>query len=52
MRVGDFDYELPEEKIAKYPPIERGSTRLLVLDRHSGAIAHKTRVTAVARISA
>jgi len=40
MRVGDFDYELPEEKIAKYPPIERGSTRLLVLDRHSGARAH------------
>ena len=40
MRVGDFDYELPEEKIAKYPPLERGSTRLLVLDRHSGAVGH------------
>ncbi|NMW21575.1 MAG: tRNA preQ1(34) S-adenosylmethionine ribosyltransferase-isomerase QueA [Chlorobiaceae bacterium] len=40
MRVGDFDYELPEEKIAKYPPLERGSTRLLVLDSHSGAIEH------------
>ena len=24
MRVVDFDYELPEEKIAKYPPLERG----------------------------
>jgi S-adenosylmethionine:tRNA ribosyltransferase-isomerase len=40
MRAGDFDYELPEEKIAKYPPLERGSTRLLVLDRHSGAVEH------------
>ena len=40
MRVVDFDYELPEEKIAKYPPLERGSTRLLVLDRNSGAIEH------------
>lgn len=40
MRVGDFDYELPEEKIAKYPPLERGSTRLLLLDRHSGAVEH------------
>ncbi|MEI7824262.1 MAG: tRNA preQ1(34) S-adenosylmethionine ribosyltransferase-isomerase QueA [Chlorobiaceae bacterium] len=40
MRAGDFDYELPEEKIAKYPPLERGSTRLLVLDRHSGAVRH------------
>ena len=40
MRVGDFDYELPEEKIAKYPPLERGSTRLLVLNSRSGAIEH------------
>ncbi|NTV05363.1 MAG: tRNA preQ1(34) S-adenosylmethionine ribosyltransferase-isomerase QueA [Chlorobiaceae bacterium] len=40
MRVCDFDYELPEEKIAKYPPEVRGSTRLLVLDRHTGAVTH------------
>jgi S-adenosylmethionine:tRNA ribosyltransferase-isomerase len=40
MRVGDFDYLLPEERIAKYPPLERGSTRLLVLDRHSGEVEH------------
>ncbi|MEI8185982.1 MAG: tRNA preQ1(34) S-adenosylmethionine ribosyltransferase-isomerase QueA [Chlorobiaceae bacterium] len=40
MRVDDFDYELPEEQIAKYPPSERGSTRLLVLDSNSGAIKH------------
>ncbi len=40
MRVSDFDYVLPEEKIAKYPPLERGSTRLLMLDRSSGALVH------------
>jgi len=40
MRAADFDYELPEEKIATYPPAERGSTRLLVLERASGAIRH------------
>jgi S-adenosylmethionine:tRNA ribosyltransferase-isomerase len=41
MKVADFDYELSEEKIAKYPPLERGSTRLLVLDSCSGAIEHE-----------
>lgn len=40
MRAGDFDYELPEEKIARYPPEERGSTRLLLLDKSSGDIRH------------
>ncbi len=40
MRVADFDYELPEESIAKYPPLERGSTRLLVLNRQTGAMQH------------
>ncbi len=40
MKAGDFDYGLPEEKIAKYPPQERGTTRLLALDRNSGAIRH------------
>ena len=40
MRVADFDYKLPDEKIAKYPPLERGSTRLLVLNRQTGAIEH------------
>lgn len=31
MLVSDFDYELPEESIAKYPPQTRGTTKLLVL---------------------
>ena len=38
MLVSEFNYDLPEERIAKFPPEERGTTRLLVLDRHTGAI--------------
>jgi len=38
MLVSDYNYDLPEERIAKYPPTERGSTRLLMLDRHTGAM--------------
>lgn len=39
MLVSDFNYDLPEERIAKYPPKERGTTRLLVLNRRTGEIA-------------
>ena len=38
MLVSDYNYDLPEERIAKFPPKKRGSTRLLVLDRKTGAI--------------
>ena len=38
MLVSDYNYDLPEERIAKFPPKERGSTRLLVLNRRTGAI--------------
>lgn len=38
MLVSDYNYDLPDERIAKFPPKERGSTRLLVLNRHTGAI--------------
>ena len=37
MLVSDYNYDLPEDRIAKFPPKERGSTRLLVLDRRTGA---------------
>jgi S-adenosylmethionine:tRNA ribosyltransferase-isomerase len=36
-RVADFDYELPEELIAQQPPAERGASRMLVVDRATGA---------------
>ena len=38
MLVSDFNYDLPEERIAKFPPKERGTTRLLVLDRKNGEV--------------
>ncbi len=37
--IGDYDYDLPEELIAQEPPTERGSSRLLVLDRSTGTLA-------------
>jgi S-adenosylmethionine:tRNA ribosyltransferase-isomerase len=36
-RVEEFDYVLPEELIAQEPPAERGSSRMLVMDRATGA---------------
>ncbi len=38
MLVSDFNYDLPESRIAKFPPKERGSTRLLVLNRKTGKL--------------
>ena len=40
MRVSDFDYDLPADRIATYPPAERGTTRLLVIDRKAGTFRH------------
>ena len=44
MDVAEFDFLLPPELIAQSPPSERGDSRLLVLERRSGAITH-TRVS-------
>ena len=38
MLVSDFSYDLPEERIAKFPPKVRGTTKLLVLDKKTGEI--------------
>ncbi len=38
LRVADFDYQLPEELIAQTPPLVRGTSRMLVLERGSGAL--------------
>ncbi len=40
MKRTDFYYELPEELIAQDPLEDRSSSRLLVLDRKSGAVSH------------
>ena len=41
MRTDDFDYILPEERIAQAPAEPRDSCRLLVLHREDGRIEHK-----------
>ncbi len=38
LRVSDFDFHLPEELIAQQPPVERGASRMLVVDRESGLL--------------
>lgn len=42
MNINDFDYDLPEELIAQTPLADRTSSRLLVLNKESGAISHKS----------
>ncbi len=38
LRVSDFDFDLPPELIAQQPPAERGQSRMLLVDRASGAL--------------
>ena len=38
MLVSDFNYDLPEERIAKFPPEVRGTTRLLAINRKTGEL--------------
>ncbi len=40
MRMEDFDYQLPEELIAQHPIYPRDASRLLLLNKETGAIAH------------
>ena len=41
MNVKDFYYDLPKELIAQDPLTDRSSSRLLVLDKETGAISHR-----------
>jgi S-adenosylmethionine:tRNA ribosyltransferase-isomerase len=41
LRLEDFDYALPVERIAQRPAQPRDSSRLMVLDRTSGSIQHR-----------
>jgi S-adenosylmethionine:tRNA ribosyltransferase-isomerase len=40
MKTSDFDYDLPPERIAQTPVEPRHASRLMVLDRQTGAIEH------------
>ena len=40
MKTSDFYYELPEELIAQDPLSDRSSSRLMHLDRDTGAVKH------------
>ena len=36
--ITDFDYDLPEDLIAQQPPAQRGQSRMLIMDRTTGAV--------------
>ena len=42
MLLEDFDYFLPEERIAQVPLEQRDMSRLMVLDRKNKTIAHRS----------
>ncbi len=41
LRTSDFYYDLPKERIAQHPMQQRDHSRLMVLDRESGALEHR-----------
>lgn len=41
LRLSDFYYDLPKERIAQTPAEPRDSSRLMVLDRRDGSIEHR-----------
>ena len=41
MHISDFDYELPDELIARYPGATRSGSRLLCLDKRTGQVGHR-----------
>src|SRR5580692_11465365 len=40
MRTADYDYQLPEEVIARYPTELRDGSRMMLVERHSQRISH------------
>lgn len=42
MKTEDFNFELPEELIAQTPLLKRDESRLLVLDKKTGEVEHKS----------
>ena len=42
LKTSDFYFDLPEELIAQVPILDRSSSKLMVLDKETGEISHKT----------
>jgi S-adenosylmethionine:tRNA ribosyltransferase-isomerase len=42
LRTADYDYPLPGHLIARHPPAERTSARMLVLRRSDGSLEHRS----------
>ena len=42
LTLSDFDYDLPEERIAQTPVEPRDSSRLMIIDREKDTIEHRT----------
>jgi S-adenosylmethionine:tRNA ribosyltransferase-isomerase len=40
LHLSDFDFALPADLIAQAPPDVRGASRLMRLDRETGAVRH------------
>ena len=41
MNLSDYDYNLPEEKIARHPAAKRDQSKMLVVNRESGDLQDK-----------
>lgn len=41
MKLSEFDYTLPDERIAQFPANQRGASRLLIIDKQTGALTHR-----------
>ncbi len=41
MKLSEFDFELPKDRIAEYPPEYRGDSKLMVVNRANKTIEHK-----------
>ncbi len=41
MKLSEFDYDLPADRIAQHPLKKRDASKLLVLHRKAGGIEHR-----------
>lgn len=41
MKLSEFDYDIPQDRIAQYPPPNRDASRLCVLNRESDRFEHR-----------